>query len=182
MRLERLPLDLTAGNDLQSYRSISEKKWSDYTAGKDDVFVLSDNLLHENSPKLHGESMDLNGKATENNFCSKIRNLKRPIQTNRTPETSCNQKRVKSSLTIEKPFKCNSTKVHNLKRHAQAKHTLEGPFKCNECDYSAKCKSYLKCHIQAKHTLEKPFKCNECDYSSAQASNLKRHVQTMHTL
>ena len=68
MRLERLPLDLTAGNDFQSHINMYEKDRSDYTAGKGGVLILSDNLLHENSPKLHGESMDLNGKALEKFF------------------------------------------------------------------------------------------------------------------
>ena len=172
MRLETLPLDLTAGNDFQSCRIINEKKTFDYTTGRDGVLVLSDNLLHENSPTLHCESMDWNGKAFENSFCSQISNLKSPIQANCTPGTSCNQKRVKSSRTIEKPFKCNSSKVHNLKKYVQAKHTFKKPFKCNVCDYSGNFKSYLKCPFRSKHTLEKPFKCNECDYTSAFASNL----------
>ena len=187
VRLERLPLHLTAGNDFQSHGNIREKHCSDCTAEKNYSRVLCDNLLHENSPAFHDDSMDWNGKALKNNFCTKISNFENPIQANHPPEISCNQMHAKSSHSLERPFKCNecdysSTLSHTLKLHVQSKHTLERPFKCNECDYSATRKVCLKLHIQTKHTLEKPFKCNECDYSATQAGNLKSHVQAKHSL
>ena len=186
VRLERLPLHLTDGNDFQSNGNISEKHCSDCTVGKNYSRVLGYTWLHENSPAFHDNSMDWNGKALKNNFCTKISNFERPIQANRSPEISCNQKNKKSSHSLERPFKCNecdysATLSGDLKRHVQAKHTFEKPFKCNECDYSATRASHLKRHVQAKHTLEKPFKCNECNYSATLSHTLKRHVLATHT-
>ena len=167
MRLERLPLKVTTGNDFQSCGNVGEKKSADCTAGKSYVHGLG-----VDSPTFLGESVTRNRKSTENNFIAKMEgNLEGHIQVNHTSKNPCKQKHVKSSYSLARPFECNecdysAITAGTLKRHVQFKHTFEKPFKCNECDYSATQASDLKTHVQAKHTLEKPFKCNECDYSA----------------
>ena len=135
MRLEKLPLKLTTGIDFQSYGIIREKQCSDYTAGKNHLNVLGDNLLHEDSPTLCSVAVNWDEKSLENNHCTGIEdNLEKHFSANYAPENSCNQKLVKSL------------------------HTSEHHYKCKGCDYSTNNSRHLKTHVQAKHPLEKLFK------------------------
>ena len=50
VRLERLPVELTAGSDLQSHGNNCEKQCSNWIAGHHQV--LGDNIQYKNSPTL----------------------------------------------------------------------------------------------------------------------------------
>ena len=88
---------------------------------------------------------------------------------------------LNTSLTEEKPYKCDyceyrCTKKSNLQVHTR-KHTGEKPYKCDYCEYSCARKSYLVKHVRT-HTGEKPYKCHYCDHRCARRDNLELHIRT----
>ena len=148
-------LEQTTANYLQRHGDISEKQSSDCAAGKHYGHVLAGNLMYKNSPALHGESEDRNGKSFENNYCAKMEGyLDKPFKPNDAIETPCNQKHVKSS------------------------HTPENPFKCVECDYSTAQAGNLIKHVQAEHNFEKPFNGNNCHEDMANTNGEKSALLT----
>ena len=187
VRLERLPLKITTGDDFQKYPDKGEIQGFDHTSRNNDENVLDDNLQYGKPQTLPAKrpikSNHSLGKSVEGDECRNITNFSDSFNIH----TQSDLTRVQFKHSLEKPFKCNecdySTANRNhWKTHIQCRHSLEKSFKCSECYYSSADRCHLKRHVQFKHSLEKPFKCSECDYSSAHRSHLKMHVQYKHTL
>ena len=70
MRLNRLPLELTIGNNLRGPENGCEKQCSDWIAGKYQVY--GDNIQYKDSQSLQRLSMGSNEELLENLYCTKI--------------------------------------------------------------------------------------------------------------
>ena len=160
VRLERLPVELTAGSDLQSHGNSCEKQCSDWIAGQHQV--LGENIQYKDSPTLQGQSMGNNREVIQNYYCTKMEgNVENPSKANHSSE--------ELFKCIYYSYSTNNCDSSNM--HVQSEHTSEKIFKCNECIYSTSEASDLKKHVQVNHTFERSFKCNEHNYSTTVTEN-----------
>ena len=89
MRLNRLPLELTIGNNLRGPENGCEKQCSDWIAGKYQVY--GNNIQYKDSQSLQRLSMGSNGELLENLYSTKIEgNLDSHSKTSHSSKKSLN--------------------------------------------------------------------------------------------